>query len=152
MSLAPSPLAQLRRRDLVTAYTLLRVLFGVNFFNHGFTRLGSLAEFAQGMVDLFQDTFVPEPLVRAPALLVPIVEFLIGIGIALGLGTEIALVTGMGLMIVLTYGVTLIQNWDAASSQLIYCLVFTVLIAGRCFNDGSIDGAIARRKMKDSAD
>lgn len=146
MSFSPSPLSQLRRRDLVTGYTLLRILFGVNFFNHGFTRLGSIPEFAQSMVDLFQNTFVPEPLVYIPALLVPIVEFIIGIGITLGLATEISLVTGMGLMVMLTYGVTLIQNWDAASSQLIYALVFTVLIAGRCFNDVSIDRTVLHRK------
>ncbi len=146
MSFSPSPLAQLRRRDIVAAYTLLRILFGVNFFNHGFTRLGAIPEFAQSMVDLFQDTFIPDPLVRGPALLVPIVELIVGIGITLGLGTEISLVTGMGLMVMLTYGVTLIQNWDAASSQLIYALVFTLLIACRCFNDFSLDRVIARRK------
>ena len=140
------PLTQLRRRDLVTGYTMLRILFGVNFFNHGFVRLNAIPEFAQGMVDLFADTFVPEPLVRAPAMLDPIVEFLVGIGITLGLGTEISLLTGMGLMVMLTYGVTLIQNWDAASSQLIYALVFTLLIVGRCFNDFSLDRVIERRK------
>ncbi|MEM9245159.1 MAG: DoxX family protein [Cyanobacteria bacterium P01_F01_bin.153] len=143
-----SPLTQLRRRDLVVAYTLLRILFGINFFNHGFVRLDSLPQFAQGMVEMFSETFVPEPLVYGPALLVPIVELIIGIGMILGLGTEISLVAGMILMMVLTYGVTLVENWSAASSQLIYCLVFTVLIAGRCFNDLSVDKAIARRQKR----
>ncbi len=142
--MTPSPFTWLRRRDLVTAYTLLRIVFGINFFNHGFTRLDSIPEFAQGMVDLFQDTFMPAPLVRATAFLVPIVEFLIGIGIALGLATEVALVTGIGLMAILMYGVTLLQNWDAASSQLIYCLVFFILIACRSFNDFSLDRVIAK--------
>jgi thiosulfate dehydrogenase (quinone) large subunit len=139
----------LNRRDLVIAYTLLRILIGVNYFNHGFTRMGNLPGFAQSMVDLFQDTFVPEPLVRGPALLVPIVELIGGLLIALGFATLPALVTVFGLMIMLTYGVTLIQNWDAATSQLIYCLVLFILIAARSFNTVSIDGWMARRKGTD---
>ena len=49
-------------------------------------------------------------------------------------------------MIVLMYGVTLIQNWDAAGSQLIYCLVLFILIAGNSFNTFSLDRLISRRK------
>jgi thiosulfate dehydrogenase [quinone] large subunit len=136
----------LNRRDLVTAYTLLRVLIGVNFFNHGFVRLGNIPGFAQSMVDLFQDTFVPEPLVRGPALLVPIVELIGGLLIAIGFATFPALVTVFGLMIVLTYGVTLIQNWDAATSQLVYALVLFIVLAARSFNTISVDGWLARRR------
>jgi thiosulfate dehydrogenase (quinone) large subunit len=138
----------LRRQDVVLAYTLLRIIFGVNFFNHGFTRIGNIPGFAQGMVDLFQKTFVPEPLVRGPALLVPIVEFAIGILITVGLLTRPALLVGFGLMIVLTYGVTLLQNWDAANSQLLYALVFFILIAALNFNTFSIDAWLERRKRR----
>ena len=136
----------LRRRDIILAYTFLRIVLGVNFFNHGFTRLGDIPGFAQSMVDMFQDTFVPEVLVRVPAMLVPIVEFLSGLLVTLGLATQAALITLFGLMIVLMYGVTLIQNWDAAGSQLIYCLVLFVLIAGNSFNTFSLDRLISRRK------
>ncbi|MBE9128694.1 MULTISPECIES: DoxX family protein [unclassified Coleofasciculus] len=144
--MASQPTPWLRRRDIVTAYTLLRIVLGVNFFNHGFTRLGSIPAFAQSMVDLFQDTFIPEPLVRAPSFLVPIVEFIVGILVTLGLANQAALITGFGLMIVLMYGVTLLQNWDTATSQLIYCLVFFILIAANSFNSFSLDAWIKRRK------
>lgn len=140
----------LNRRDLVTAYTLLRILIGVNYFNHGFTRMGNLPGFAQSMVDLFQDTFVPDPLVRGPALLVPIVELIGGLLITIGFATLPALVTVFGLMIMLTYGVTLIQNWDAATSQLIYALVLFILIAARSFNTVSVDGWLGRRTQTDA--
>ncbi|MEM9245160.1 MAG: DoxX family protein [Cyanobacteria bacterium P01_F01_bin.153] len=150
-----SPLSQLRRRDLVIAYTLLRILFGVNFFNHGFVGIfgeGSLPQYAQEMVDLFQNTptaiAVPDVLVRGPAFFVPIVELLIGIGITLGVGTGLSLVVGMVLLTMLTYGVTLLENWGAASSQLSYAIVFTLLIAGRCFNDLSVDKAVLRRQRR----
>ena len=137
---------RLRRRDIVLAYTFLRIVLGVNFFNHGFTRLGDIPGFAQSMVDMFQDTFVPEVLVRVPAMLVPIVESIGGLLVTLGLLTQAALITLFGLMIVLMYGVTLIQNWDAAGSQLIYCLVLFILIAGNSFNTFSLDSIISRRK------
>ena len=136
----------LRRRDIILAYTFLRIVLGVNFFNHGFTRLGDIPGFAGSMVDMFQDTFVPEVLVRVPAMLVPIVELIGGALVTLGLITQAALVTLFGLMIVLMYGVTLIQNWDAAGSQLIYCLVLFILIAGNSFNTYSLDRLISRRK------
>ena len=136
----------LRRRDIILAYTFLRIVLGVNFFNHGFTRLGDIPGFAQSMVDMFQNTFVPEVLVRVPAMLVPIVEFAGGLLVTLGLATQAALITLFGLMIVLMYGVTLIQNWDAAGSQLIYCLVLFILIAGNSFNTFSLDRIIFRHK------
>ncbi len=136
----------LRRRDIKLAYTFLRIVLGVNFFNHGFTRIDNIPEFTQSMVDMFQDTFVPEVLVRVPAMLVPIVELIGGLFVTLGLATQAALTTLFSLMIVLMYGVTLIQNWDAASSQLIYCLVLFILIAGNNFNTFSLDRLISRRK------
>ena len=136
----------LRRRDIILAYTLLRIVLGVNFFNHGFTRLGNIPGFAQSMVDMFQNTFVPEVLVRVPAMLVPVVELIGGLLVTLGLFTQPALITLFGLMIVLMYGVTLIQNWDAAGSQLIYCLVLFILVAGNSFNTFSLDNKIFRRK------
>lgn len=136
----------LRRRDIILAYTFLRIVLGVNFFNHGFTRMDNIPGFAQSMVDMFQDTFVPEVLVRVPAILVPIVELIGGALVTLGLATQPALITLFGLMIVLMYGVTLIQNWDAAGSQLVYCLVLFILIAGNSFNTFSLDRLISHRK------
>lgn len=136
----------LRRRDIILAYNFLRIVLGVNFFNHGFTRMGNIPGFAQSMVDMFQNTFVPEVLVRVPAMLVPIVELIGGLLVTLGLATQAALVTLFGLMIMLMYGVTLIQNWDAAGSQLIYCLVLFILIAANSFNTFSLDRLIFRRK------
>ena len=44
----------LRRRDIILAYTFLRIVLGVNFFNHGFTRMDNIPGFAQSMVDMFQ--------------------------------------------------------------------------------------------------
>lgn len=130
---------KLRTRDLIIAYTLLRIVLGVNFFNHGFTRINNLPEFAQSMVELFQDTWASPTLVRVIGFAVPIIELIVGFLTIIGLGTQAALVVGFLLMIILMYGVTLLQNWDTATSQLIYCLVFFILIALNSFNKISVD-------------
>jgi thiosulfate dehydrogenase [quinone] large subunit len=149
-----SPL-RLRRNDVVLGYTLLRIVLGVNFFNHGFTRLNDLTGFSQSMIELFAKTAAPSWLVGAIGFCVPIVELVVGALVTVGWRTRPALVTGFGLMIVLMYGVTLLQNWDAATSQLIYCLIFFILISLHSFNDISIDNlqkrrhAIARQKKQD---
>lgn len=140
--------AGLRRRDLVTAYTLLRIILGINFFNHGFTRIGNIPGFADSMVQLFKDSFLPLALVKATSFLVPIIELIVGLLVTFGLATQAALVTGFGLMGIFMYGITLLQNWETATSQLIYCLVFFILVAGNGLDTVSLDWIIQRRRRK----
>ena len=71
---------RLRRTDAITAYTFLRVVFGVIFFNHGFTRIGNIPGFAESMVQMYQDTFVPAALVKVPAYLIrPLAKVINGV-------------------------------------------------------------------------
>ncbi len=129
----------LRRRDVVTAYVILRIVFGVNFFNHGLTRITDIPGFAESIVQMYTETFVPAAVVRLPAYLIPPLELIIGLLLILGLGTRAALIMGFLLMVLLMSGVTLLQEWDTASSQLIYCLVYFVLLAGNNLNAFSVD-------------
>ncbi|ACK70807.1 DoxX family protein [Gloeothece citriformis PCC 7424] len=140
--------AGLRRRDVVIAYTLLRIILGINFFNHGFTRIGNIPAFVNSMAEMFQDTFLPLFLVRFTSFFVPIIELIVGFLVIFGLATQVALITGFALMAILMYGVTLLQNWDTATSQLVYCLVFFILVAGNGFNILSVDWFIQRRKPR----
>lgn len=141
----------LRRTDAIIAYTFLRVVFGVNFFNHGLTRLGNIPGFAESMVQMYKDTFVPAVLVRVPAYLIPPVELIVGLLLILGLATRGALIAGFSLMIVLMSGVTLLQNWDTATSQLIYCLVFFVLLAGNSLNTISVEQLLRNRRSRNGS-
>ena len=50
-------------------------------------------------------------------------------------------------MLVLMYGVTIVQNWGVASSQLIYNIVLFILLAGMGYNQVSIDTIMATRKQ-----
>lgn len=141
----------LKPRDIATAYLLLRLLIGVNFFNHGFTRIGNIPGFVESMVKTMEPSYFPEPLVRINAFLVPIVELVVGVLLTLGLGTRIALIVTSGLMVILMLGVTAIQNWDTATSQLIYGIVLFILLAASSFNVFSLDYLIhSKRKPVNS--
>jgi thiosulfate dehydrogenase [quinone] large subunit len=135
-----------RERDIATAYALLRIVVGVNYFNHGFTRLGDIPGFVNSMVEKFQGSFIPETLVRVGAIPVSPIEFVVGLLIAIGLFTRGALIVCFALMIMLMYGVTAIQEWDTATSQLIYCIVLFILLAGNSFNTFAVDSFLRRRK------
>jgi len=136
--------------DLALAHLFLRLLLGVNFFNHGFTRLGNIPGFVEETVKTLQGSYFPEPLVRINAFAVPIVELVVGILITLGLATRLALVVTFGLMVMLMMGVTSVQNWQAAGSQLVYGIVLFILLATCQYNIFSLD--FWRRKQNKTSD
>jgi thiosulfate dehydrogenase (quinone) large subunit len=137
-----------KRQDIALAHLFLRLLLGVNFFNHGFTRIGNIPGFVEETVKTLQGSYFPEPLVRINAFLVPIIELIVGILITLGLATRPALVVTFGLMVMLMMGVTSVQNWQAAGSQLVYGIVLFILLATCQYNLFSIDRWWRNRQKK----
>ena len=140
----------LKTRDIVAAYTLLRIVVGINYFNHGATRIFNIPGFMDSMVSTMQNSWIPEFLVRINAALVPPVELIVGILMIIGFWTRGALIACFILMAILMYGITIIQNWDGASSQLIYNIVLFILLAGLNFNRISIDSWIKSKSNKSS--
>ena len=130
---------KLNRSDVAIAYLLLRLLIGVNFLNHGLTRIGNIPGFVERMVKAMESSYFPEPLVRINAFLVPVVELIVGVLIILGWQTRIALMITSSLMVILMLGVTSVQNWPVAGDQLVYGVILFILLAGRCFNTVSVD-------------
>ncbi|MEO0376100.1 MAG: DoxX family protein [Cyanobacteria bacterium P01_A01_bin.17] len=130
---------RLNSKDIAIAYFLLRLLIGVNFLNHGLTRIGNIPGFVDSMVQAMEVSYFPEPLVRINAFLVPIVELIVGILMIVGWRTRTALTVTSALMVVLMLGVTSVQNWDAAGSQLVYGLILFILLACSSFNTVSVD-------------
>lgn len=141
----PQPPNLLRSTDIALAYLLLRVVVGVNYFNHGITRIDDIPGFATSMVKAMEGAWMPEFLVRLTAIFVPPVELLVGLLLIAGLFTRASLIVTFILMVILMYGVTIVQNWRAASSQLIYNIVLFILLAGRGFNHVSVDRLLASR-------
>lgn len=136
----------LKTRDIVAAYTLLRIVVGINYFNHGATRILNIPGFMDSMVNTMQDSWIPEFLVRINAVLVPPVELIVGALIIIGLYTRGSLIACFILMAVLMYGVTIIQNWDVAGSQLVYNIVLFILLAGVSFDRISVDAWLKRKR------
>ncbi|WP_373527229.1 DoxX family protein [Nostoc sp.] len=143
----------LKSKDIAIAYLLLRILIGVNYFNHGFTRIFKIPGFVEDTVKQLADSYFPEFLVRINSYLVPPVELIVGVLITVGLATRSALIVTFALMIILMLGVTSVQNWAAAGSMLSYGIVLFILLAGSSFNIYSLDHLRRnRRKLADSAD
>jgi thiosulfate dehydrogenase (quinone) large subunit len=123
------------------AYLLLRIILGINILMHGLARiLAGLAPFATGMIKQFASTSLPPTLVHAFAIALPWSELFIGAFILFGLWTRIALVLGALEIFVLTFGISLTQNWSVAGLQLIYAIVYAILLSFAEHNRWSLDG------------
>lgn len=144
--------AGLKVGDVAIAYLLLRILIGVNYFNHGFTRIFNIPGFVEDTVKTLEGSYFPEFLVRINSFLVPPVELIVGILITIGLFTRSSLIATFILMIILKLGVTSIQNWGAATSMISYGLVLFILLAGAGFNTYSLDQWLSRNRKSATLD
>lgn len=122
------------------AYLLLRVTLGANLFLHGFSPLiGNHAAFATHIENEMQNTPLPGFLVHFVAVVLPWCEGAVGLLMILGLWTSLALIAGSLLMLTLQIGTCLAQNWPVAGDQLMYVLLFFVLLTYCERNRWSID-------------
>lgn len=134
-------------RDIRIAYLLLRITLGTNICVHGVSRIfvGQSA-FAHSLIPLFQKTFLPAWSVLAFGLALPWLEAILGLFLLVGMRTYFALTTGSLLLIALTFGSTLRQDWESAGLQLIYALIYAVLVAFHHQNTYSLDALFQSRK------
>ena len=129
-------------KDAALAYLFLRATLGVNIFFHGLSRiLAGPAAFAATLVQQFHATPLPSGMVSVFAHALPWVEAVIGLLLLLGAATRFALCAGALLILLLTFGSALHQDWDVAGLQLIYAAVYAALLAFRDNNAFSVDGA-----------
>ena len=135
------------------AYLLLRAMLGVNMLMHGVSRiLAGPSAFAAGLVHGFQSTPLPAPLTYSFALALPFAEALIGVLLLLGLFRRFALLLGGALMVALTFGTTLKQDWPSAGLQLIYALVYAALLAFLHHDRFTLDRRFPSRKAVHAQD
>ena len=98
------------------------------------------------MVTLFAPTFLPRFAAVGFAYTTPPLELLIGLLVALGLFTRIGLTLGGLWMVALIFGSNLIEQYDRVGIQLLYALVFSLLLHGWQANAISVDAWISKRK------
>jgi len=129
------------------AYLLLRLTLGANIFLHGLSRLiGDRAAFAAYMDKQMQNAPLPGFLIHFVAVVLPWCEGTVGLLMVLGLWTSLALIAGSLLMLMLQIGTCLAQNWDVAGGQLIYVLLFFILLTYCERNRWSVDRYIKQLK------
>ena len=129
------------------AYALLRIALGVNFLGHGsFRLLSGTGAFAHGMAEHMTKSPLPAPLVLGFGYAIPLIELLLGLALIFGLLTRYTLTLGALFMMALTLGVTSNQQWDVAGQQLLYSLIFFVLLFLVEYNSVALDSLLARRR------
>ena len=128
------------------AYALLRLALGINIFGHGLFRiLSGVGAFANGMVVGMDKGPLPHALSLGFGYCIPWIELTLGTLMLLGLFTRFALAAGSAFIIALTFGTTSTQNWQGAGGQLLYSLVFFVLLWFVEANSISVDAVLHRQ-------
>lgn len=127
--------------DEKIAYALLRAVAGTNLLMHGASRLLTGPQvFSAHLTEQFAHSPLPEAMVHGFGSVLPPIEGLIGLLLLIGWKTRWTLIAASLLMLVLTFGSALLQNWSATETQLMYALVFSVLLFLRRYNAWSVDG------------
>lgn len=136
------------RSDLALAYGLLRLALGVNILMHGLVPImGGVEAFAATMVRQFAPTFLPAQLVGAFGTVLPVIQLVIGALLIVGAFTRVALVAGELVIIGLVFGTSLLANsGTSVSLQMLYALIYALLLALVHANAYSVDALRARRR------
>lgn len=135
--------AQLKIADEKLAYAMLRIFVGLNIMMHGLSRLvAGLSQFAAHLQMQFAHSPLPSWSVQIFGTMLPVVEALLGLFLFIGFKTRAALVAGSLWLLVLTFGSSLIQDWQAAGTQLVYALAYALLLFLHRYNALSIDTAL----------
>ena len=135
------------------AYALLRIALGVNFAGHGLIRIDNgVGAFATSTAEHLAKSPLPHAVSFGFSYAIPFLEAILGLTLILGVFTRIALVCGAVFMMALTIGITANQQWDVASEQLIYSVVFFVLLYLIEHNalalDNYLRGTVSRADIK----
>jgi thiosulfate dehydrogenase (quinone) large subunit len=119
----------MRINDKSLAYALLRIAFGVNFSGHGLIRIyNGVGPFAASTAEHLARSPLPRGFTFGFSYAIPFLEAILGLTLILGVFTRISLVCGTVFMMALTIGITANQQWDVASQQLVYSVVFFLLL------------------------
>jgi thiosulfate dehydrogenase [quinone] large subunit len=135
---------RVKKYDAILGYTGLRVAMGVAMLMHGVARAGHIPAFVESTVKTFASV-LPDDAVRMFAWIVCPVEFLIGISVLFGLATRYGLLLGALWMSFLIFGSTLIENYNVVGTQLIYSVIFFLLLVNARYNAVSLDTLFSKK-------
>jgi len=127
-----------------TSFLLLRLAIAISMFGHGLVRLPKLVSFSNWMVGSFENSMLPKIIITPFSYILPIAEFTIGLFLLLGIFTKPSLVAGAAVMLILLFGTSMIENWEAIPSQLIHIAFFALLLHFADYNSWAIDTLIKK--------
>jgi thiosulfate dehydrogenase [quinone] large subunit len=137
--------AEAKSSDERIAYALLRIVVGTNLLMHCISRtIGGTGEFAAKLVEQFSKTPLPAWSVWSFGLSLPAIEGMLGLLLLIGLRTRAVLIASSLLILMLTFGSALLQDWTAASTQLLYALVYSLLLFLHRYDGWSVDRWMTR--------
>jgi len=132
-----------------TGYALLRLTLGIVFLFAGIGKfIGGLGNFVGTMNQHFSGK-LPATMVMPFAYILPFGEVTAGALIALGLFTRLGLTVSGLLLIGLTFGTVMLNDFPTVAHNVQYALVNFVLLWASQYNRYSVDGAV-RRQPSDS--
>ena len=135
------------QKDRALAYGILRLALGVNLFGHAVVRMvGGISGFVNWMVEHMSGTILPAWLVRPFGYFLAVEELVVGALLIVGWFTRSALVVGGLVMVALTWGVVLKQDWATAGLQLSYSIAFFLLLFFRKHDRYSVDGWLGKKE------
>ena len=135
----------MRTNNKSLAYALLRIAFGVNFAGHGLIRIhNGVDAFAHTTAEHLAKSPLPQSFIFGFSYAIPFLEAILGLTLILGVFTRISLIAGALFMMALTIGATSNQQWNIASQQLLYSVVFFLLFFLLEYNQVSLDTALRR--------
>jgi thiosulfate dehydrogenase [quinone] large subunit len=135
------------RFDREIGYSILRFTLGINILLHGLTPLTNLDSFVAGLLQSFAKTPLPPTGVHLFALTVPFAQAIVGLLLTLGLLTRFALIGGGLVMTALVFGTALRGDGPGVGIQMLYAVIYYLLLAGRAFNRFSIDQLRQNREL-----
>jgi thiosulfate dehydrogenase [quinone] large subunit len=134
------------RTDRALGYLVLRLALGFAIMLHGLVRLSIYSQFIADTVKQFAPTFLPPASVRLLAYSLPFVESTVGFLVLIGAATRYALLLGGLFMLPLLFGMNILQQWAIVEIQLIYVLLYFLLLFYHEWNDYSVDALRRNRK------
>ena len=108
-------------------YTLARLPIGISFLGHGLVRIPKLETFSEGISTAFSNSFLPLEAVQLFAFLLPFVEAIIGLGLLIGHKIELSCLVALGVICLLIFGSSSIENWSAVATQMFYGMYLVLL-------------------------
>ncbi len=134
--------------DRKLAYSVFRITLGINILIHGAGRIlgPGAGAFATKMAGEFTGTVLPYGLVHLFLLVLPFAEAILGGLITLGLLTRWALTLGGLLIAALVFGTALRSDWNIVGIQMIYAIIYYLLLANVADDTFSVDALLGRRR------